>query len=146
MEAGSSRMNDLTVIQASQVRDISAYGRLRRRLFISGIVRIRSQKCGQRDTPRGCCRSRPQASLRALGSSHCCGFLVERRENLPSARLCSYTAVCSTLPFPQLSGLNLVYSVPFSVGALGAACGVMITGMQVTVDAADTSLTLWFVR
>ena len=46
MEAGFSRMNDLTVIQASQVGDTSAYGRLRRHLFISGIVRIRSRKCG----------------------------------------------------------------------------------------------------
>ena len=38
--------------------------------------------------------------------------------------------------FPLFQVLNFVYSVPFSVGTLGAACGVMITGMQVTLDTA----------
>lgn len=42
--------------------------------------------------------------------------------------------------FPYFRVLNLVYSIPFSVGTLGASCGVMITGMQVTADAADTAV------
>jgi len=50
MEAGFSRMNDLTVIQTSQVGEPYLWRPFAKCLSILGIVRICSQKCGQRGT------------------------------------------------------------------------------------------------
>jgi len=50
-------------------------------------------------------------------------------------------------PFPQYRRSNSFYSVPFSVGMLGAACGVMITGIRARPDvtyAPDLLLDLFY--
>ena len=50
-----------------------------------------------------------------------------------------HTPLCVTnRSFPHSWRSNSFYSVPFSVGVLGAACGVMITGIRVGTDVTCT--------
>ena len=135
MEAGFSRMNDLTVIQTSQVR-----GLFSQRASLSRLIRTR-------DYVR---MSSKMWTTRRIGES----WLVMTTDITPSvgqlsplqlsypkawkftffAALFIHHCTFHAIAFSYFGCWTSFCSVPFSVGLLKAACGVMITGIWVIFD------------
>lgn len=138
MEAGWSRMNDLIIIQASQVRADSSSRHPQRLLteqffwFCAGALHLCIIECVRCQNAWNSHRTWSSLQLWALVSTDCSSVCPLSSSSLSASRTCTHTSVrISQIRKADTHGATAISRVPFSVKRLNAACGVMITGKEI---------------
>lgn len=131
MAAGWACMNDMIVIQASQVGHRSSLlnSNTQTGTGIAGTMRICSAECPRCGVARRGRWTRSPTQLRAVRTADGGSLPIQWREGVPAQGPCTHPHVRARIRRSvECSTHTRCPSVPFSVKRLNAACGVMITG------------------